>query len=172
MKTLKIVLFVAIILATQNLSAQQHKQWEKWSFLMGEWVGEGNGQPGQGSGSFSFTTDLDENIIVRKSITEFPATKDKPASTHKDLMYIYHDNTGNSSKSIYFDNEGHVINYTITYAENSTVFTSDIIQNTPRFRLSYFLINKDTLNVKFEFAPPQNPESFKTYIEGKCTRKK
>ncbi len=90
-KILKIVLFVAIILAMQYLLAQQHKQWGKWSFLTSEWVGEGNGQPGQGNHSFPFTLDLDENILVGKNLTELSATTNKPASTHKYLMYIYHD---------------------------------------------------------------------------------
>jgi hypothetical protein len=172
MKTLKFFLIVTLTVTTQLVSAQQsNSKWAKWSSLMGEWVGKGNGQPGQGSGFFTFSTDLDETVLVRKSHTEFPATADKKAFAHNDLMYIYPDYTGTASKAIYFDNEGHVINYAISYSENSIVLTSDIIQNAPRFRLSYFMIDKDTINVRFEFAPPQNPEGFKTYIEGKSIKK-
>ncbi|NOU18759.1 MAG: hypothetical protein HOO91_14480 [Bacteroidales bacterium] len=173
MKKLRFSLALALILFVQLCWAQQpNSKWEKWNFLMGEWVGEGNGQPGKGGGYFSFNTDLDGNILVRKSHTEFPATSDKKASVHDDLMYIYTDYTGNISKAIYFDNEGHVINYSITYSENSIVLTSEAIQNAPRFRLSYIVIDKDSVNVRFEFAPPSKPDDFKIYIEGKSVRKK
>jgi hypothetical protein len=173
MKNLKSYLTVIIILASHSIFAQQSKiNWDKWNFLIGEWVGEGNGQPGQGSGSFTFQTDLDGKILVRKNHTEFPATADRPAATHNDLLYIYPDFTGVAAKAIYFDNEGHVINYAITYSEGSIVFTSDIIPNAPRFRLTYTSLGNDAVNIKFEFAQPQKPDEFKVYIEGKSIRKK
>lgn len=174
MKAIKTVIFVAILFATQTISAQQTTSinWDNWKFLMGEWVGEGNGQPGQGSGSFTFQTDLDGKIMVRKNHTEFPATKDKPAFVHDDLLVVYPDYTGTASKAIYFDNEGHVINYTITYTDNSIVFTSEAIPNAPRFRLSYINLGENTVNIKFEFASPQNQDDFKTYLEGKSKKVK
>lgn len=173
MKISKQFLAIAIILTSHMVFAQQSDvKWDKWSFLMGEWVGEGNGQPGQGNGSFTFQTDLDGKVLVRKNHTEFPATADRPASIHNDLLYIYPDYSGNASKAIYFDNEGHVINYSIVYAENSIVLTSDIIPNAPRFRLSYIFLGNDSVNIKFEFAAPQNPNDFRVYIEGKSIRKK
>jgi len=173
MKVLKLFLTIVMIYIANSVFAQQPgTKWEKWNFLMGEWVGEGSGQPGKGGGYFSFNTDLDGNVLVRKGHTEFPATADKEASVHDDLMYIYPDYTGNVAKAIYFDNEGHVINYLITYTENSIVLTSEAMQNAPRFRLSYIMIDKDSVNVRFEFAPSSKPNDFKTYIEGKSVRKK
>ncbi len=78
---------------------------------MGEWQGEGGGDPGQGTGTFTFAHDLDNTIIVRKNHSVYPATKNKPAFTHDDQMTIYQ--TGNTTRAIYFDNEGHVINYNV-----------------------------------------------------------
>ena len=40
----------------------------------------------------------------------------------------------------------------------------------PRFRLSYELIDANTVNVKFEMANPDKPEEFRVYIEGKSKR--
>ncbi len=60
MKSPKILLAAILLFSGQLLFGQQSKNpWEKWNFLIGEWVGEGNGQPGQGEGKFSFQTDLD-----------------------------------------------------------------------------------------------------------------
>jgi len=124
---------------TSVAAGQQNSGWSNWTRLMGEWKGEGSGQPGQGSGTFSFTPDLDKKIVVRKSHSEYPATENKPLVIHDDLMVVYADFTGIPSKAIYFDNEGHTINYTITYANKAIVLISDKIPNVPVFRLTYTL---------------------------------
>ena len=148
--------------------AQQTPSWEKWTWLIGEFQGEGSGQPGQGGGTFSFAFDLDKNILVRKSHSEYPATNNKPLIVHNDLMIVYPDYTGNPSKAIYFDNEGHTINYSITYPDQSIVLTSNKIANVPIFRLTYSLLNDGMLNTKFEMS--QDGEKFMTYIEGKSKK--
>jgi hypothetical protein len=60
-------------------------------FLIGEWVGEGGGMPGQGGGGFSFLPDQDGRILIRKNYANYPATKDKPAYSHTDLTIICED---------------------------------------------------------------------------------
>jgi hypothetical protein len=168
----KYLLITFMVLALQPAFTQPiADKWARWNLLLGEWVGEGNGQPGQGSGSFSFSFDLDGKVLVRKSHTDFPESKEKDASVHNDLMFIYPDFNNSVSKAIYFDNEGHVINYSISYSVNSIVLTSETIPNVPIFRLSYSIIDNDTVNVKFEVAPFNKPEAFRTYIEGKSIRK-
>jgi hypothetical protein len=86
-------------------SGQPNKTWDKWTGITGEWIGEGSGKPGQGGGYFTFITDLDNNILVRKGHTEIAATGNNPKVIHDDLMVIYPDYSGNPSKAIYFDNE-------------------------------------------------------------------
>jgi hypothetical protein len=63
--------------------------WDKWSWLAGEWVGEGSGLPGSGGGTFTFKTDLDQKVLVRKSHSEYPAKGESPKVIHDDLMIIY-----------------------------------------------------------------------------------
>ncbi|MGA9211393.1 hypothetical protein [Kaistella sp.] len=161
--------FVALFfMATISCFGQQSKTWEKWNWLIGEWKGEGSGKPGQGSGTFSFAFNLDEKIIERKSHSEYPATENKPLIIHDDLMIIYPDFSGNPSKAIYFDNEGHTINYTIIYADKSIVMISDKIPNVPIFRLTYTLLDPEIINTKFEIS--QDGIKFMTYIEGKSKK--
>jgi len=83
-------------------------------------------------------------------------------------MVVYLDQTGTPSKAAYFDNEGHTINYSISYAEKNVVFLSDKAPNVPIFRLTYTPIDSETVNVKFEIS--QAGEKFMTYVEGKCKR--
>jgi hypothetical protein len=155
---------------TMVSSAQPAVFREKWNFLVGTWIGEGSGQPGQGKGTFSFTFDLDQNILVRKSGTEFPASGGRPAFSHNDLMIIYPESGGNTSRAIYFDNEGHVIQYSVVYSGDSIILTSEKKGNLPVFRLTYNALDSETVNTKFEMS--QDGENFTTYIEGKSKKPK
>lgn len=157
-----------ILFTTTLLGQKNDNYWAKWDWLIGEWTGEGQGQSGHGTGKFSFQPDLDGNILVRKAFSEFPATKDRAAFAHNDLMIIYKDVSGLPNKAIYFDNENHVINYSVQIAEKSIVFLSDKTPNIPVFRLTYALLETGKVNVKFEMS--LDGLNFKTYIEGKSVK--
>jgi hypothetical protein len=166
----KQILIIAILGFYMPCFGQQSSTWDKWDWLTGDWIGEGSGQPEQGGGTFSFKLDLDKKILIRKSHSEYPQAENKPTIIHEDLMIVYVDPTGNQSKAIYFDNEGHIINYTIIYFDKSITLTSDKILNVPIFRLTYTLLDKETVNTKFEMS--QDGERFTTYIEGKSKKTK
>lgn len=164
----KLLLAVVLFIAHTICFGQKSSNWAKWDWLIGDWAGEGSGNPGQGSGIFSLKPDLDNTILIRKNHSEYPATKEQPKIIHDDIMIIYSGITGNESKAIYFDNEGHTINYSIKYTDSSLVMTSDKIADLPVFRLTYYLIDKRTINVKFEMS--KDGEIFATYTEGKCRK--
>jgi hypothetical protein len=174
MKSKKILLFAILLVSGQLLFGQQKTkdQYEKWNYLIGEWVGENSGQPGAGEGKFSFQTDLDGRILVRKSSTKYPATTSSSELVHNDLMIIYPNGADNTQEAIYFDNEGHTIKYKISFTDKAIVLTSDIIPNAPRFRFTYTAIDGKTVNASFEMASPQAPEEFKMYLEGKANKVK
>jgi hypothetical protein len=140
----------------------------KWSWLIGEWIGEGSGQPGQGAGTFSFGFDLEKNIQVRKSHSEYPASDNKPKIIHDDMMIVYPYPTDGLTRAIYFDNEGHTINYTATFSDKSIVLTSDKIPNAPIFRLTCTQLENQTINTKFEMS--QDGVKFMAYVEGKSRK--
>jgi hypothetical protein len=148
---------------------QEGSDWGAWRFLAGEWVGEGSGQPGQGSGGFSFRFELGEKVLVRRNHADYQAANGKPAFSHQDLMVVYRDPGEKTTRAIYFDNEGHVIHYTATAGEDqkSWTFLSDPAPG-PRYRLSYQKVEADKLKLKFEIAPPGKP--FATYIEAAARR--
>ena len=73
--------------------------------------------------------------------------------------------------AIYFDNEGHNINYVVTYTDSSIVLTSEIVPDLARFRLSYVKIDNKKMNVRFEIALPPDHDKFVTYLEGKALKK-
>jgi len=167
---------VSIFLTGVFANAQQSKpepDWSSMTFLIGDWVGEGGGKPGEGAGAASFNFDLQRKIIVRKNQSDYLATKDKPAISHTDLMIIYPDASGKRFQAVYFDNEGYKIDYKIAQSDDhkTLVFTSEAIPSAPRFRLVYTKVNDDTLTVRFDMAPPGKPDAFSKYVEGTMHRK-
>jgi hypothetical protein len=172
MKLKKPFLSALLLVSAQIIFGQQViNPFEKWSHLIGEWVGEGNGQPGKGEGSFTLLPDLDGKILVRKNHTVFPATADSPEKVHDDLLIVYPGN-GDVQEAIYFDNEGNTIKYIVTFSEKSVIMTSIPAPNNPRFRFTYEAIDTKTVNIIFEMSSPQNPEDFKVYLEGKAFKVK
>ena len=162
--------FVAFALLSAA-TAQQTKpapDWKALAWLVGDWSGAGNGAPGQGSGGFSFQFDLQGKVLVRKSFAEYPAAGEKPAYRHDDLMVVYPEAEG--FKAVYFDNEEHMIRYSIDTSTDGTVtFVSDGPASAPRFRLAYHKTGETTLTGKFEVAPPDKP--FSTYLEWSAQKK-
>ena len=170
MKSTVMATTLLLLLLPSMSFGQQDTTWQKWNWLIGEWVGQGSGTPGKGGGWFSLQPDLDGKILVRRNHSEYPATKEKPETIHNDLMIVYLENAGQPGKAIYFDNESHIINYAIAYRDKWIVFTSNKVPNMPVFRLTYSSLGGDTIGVKFEMS--RDGETFMTYTEGKCTRKK
>lgn len=137
-------------------------------FLVGNWAGEGGGQPGQGAGEFSFVPDLQGRILVRKSFSAFPAANGKPAFRHDDLMIVYRDETTHALRATYYDSEEHVISYSVKPADGGVVFVSEGAISDTRFRMTYTSTGKDTLKFKFEIAAPG--KEFAPYIEAAAHR--
>ena len=169
---MRYLLPLVIALCLRASPADEPKGWGAVESLVGDWTGEGGGGPGQGSGSFSFKPDLGGKILVRKNRSEYPATKERAAYVHDDLMVIYRDAPESGLRAIYFDSEGHTIRYDVQAAANGgeVVFVSGAEPSGPRYRLTYSRVDQDRLKIKFETAAPGHPEQFATYIQASARR--
>jgi len=176
-QTVRVLLFLTVagLLAASAASSAQETAsgWAPFEYFLGDWVGEGGGQPGQGTGEFSLHPDLQNHVLVRKNYAAYPPTKDRPGFRHDDLMVVYRESESAPLRAIYFDSEGHVIHYSVTTSsDRKTIeFVSEALPSSPRFRLTYVKTGSDTLTLRFEIAPPGKPDSFSTYIEAKAKRK-
>ncbi len=159
-----------------STSAQENKYtggWDNWKFLLGDWAGVGSGNPGEGTGYFSFNLELNGKILYRKNHSVYPGHENQPAVVHDDILIVYKQDSNLPDKAIYFDNEGHVINYNIEYGEqnNIVILKSEVKPGTPVYRLTYSMSDNTTVVIKFEIASPDNNNEFKPYLEATALRK-
>src|SRR6266852_7241522 len=99
MRLLLLLFFCSTIFA--QTSSKPDDRWAALAFLIGEWTGAGGGGPGQGSGGFSFLPDQDGKILIRKNRANYPASKDRPAFSHTDLMIVYKESAEAKLRAIY-----------------------------------------------------------------------
>jgi hypothetical protein len=146
--------------------AQASSPLQKLSFLLGKWTamaGDKETPLGAGKGEFTFELELNQKIIVRHNYAEYAT-----APRHDDLMVIYLDPPGDTPRAIYFDSEGHIIRYNLSFpGPDHVVFESDGGQPGPRYRLSYGL-DQGALKGKFEVSPPG--QQYNTYMSWSSRR--
>jgi hypothetical protein len=129
--------------------------------LLGTWTGTDPDK--HSTGTFSLEPALGGKILLRRN------TNDSAEGHHEDLMIVFATPAG--LRASYYDNEGHVIAYTITAAADHIELQSDDVPGQPRFRLRYDIKGPDELAIDFAIAMPGNPE-LKHYAGGTVHRVK
>jgi len=159
--------FLLIGLSPAQTQKLPSNSWKDFDFLLGDWTWTGGGRPGQATGTSTFLPDMNGTVLLRKVHLDYPATKERAAFSHDDLLYVYHDPQDSSLRAIFFDGEGHVIRYTVTVAASgeSLRFLSDAAPSGTRCRMTYTRVTADSVTEKFEIAPPGKPDEFATYVE-------
>ena len=79
-------LSLAFITLTGTARGESPAALASWQFLLGQW--EGIGDQAGATGGFTFAWGVQDRVIVRTNYSNTPATGDKPASRHEDLMVI------------------------------------------------------------------------------------
>ena len=162
---MKALLFLFAVSAIRSSAAADDASLKRFQFLLGNWAGEAQeSQIGPGSGGYSFEAQLGGKILVRKNHSEYSS-----GVKHDDLMIVYVEE-GNAATphAIYFDNEGHVIRYTVKFdGPDRVVFDSE--GPGPKYRLSYWP-DGAMLKGRFEVAPPGGGGEFKTYLSWRSKR--
>jgi len=158
---------VALALLTIGVAQSQTADpWKKMEFLLGKWTGvagEKDTQIGAGQGSFSFERELNGKIVVRRNNAAYES-----GVRHEDLMVIYLDAPNDTPRAIYFDSEGHVIRYNLTFpSADRAVFESDGSQAGPKYRLTYWM-EGGSLNGKFEIGGQAG--EYKVYMSWKSKK--
>jgi hypothetical protein len=162
---LSVVVPALTVQSAMQASAAPAKFGSKWQALIGEWKGEN--ASGGSAGACGFHLDLADHIIVRTNHAVLAPTGGDAAKAHDDLMIIYPGSLEDKGKAVYFDNEGHVIEYDAEWSAdgNTLTFLSKPAAG-PQFRLTYKREDAKTFSVIFAMAAP-GQGSFKVYTSGK-----
>ena len=154
-------------------TARAEEGWGALDSLVGAWTGEGQGQPGTGSGDFTFQRELSGKVLVRRSQADYPAAQGRPAVHHEDLIVVYQDQAGAFPRAVYFDSEGHVIRYAVraSAAGDTLEFLSEPDSAAPAYRLRYVRTGPGLMRITFDIAPPGKPGEFRQYLQGACRRR-
>ncbi len=159
-------LCVASAVQAQAGASRAGDGWKAFEFLLGRWTWDGGGRPGQARGTSTFRPELDGTVLVRSTHLDYPATKERAAFAHDDLVYVYRDPPDSSVHPIFFDGEGHVIRYALAAAgEDSVQFVSEAAPEGTRCRMTYARAGRDSVTERFEIAPAGRPDAFRTYVE-------
>lgn len=140
--------------------------WKSLRFLIGTWQAttQGGTAGAAATGTYTFRFELGDHILARHTAgtgCKGPVDFD---CEHGDLLYVYPDLSGSALKAIYFDNEGHVIQYAVSSSmPDSVVFLSDPSVPGPRFRLAYEVRDR-VLYGKFQVRMP-GQKDFRSYLE-------
>src|SRR5690242_7446242 len=113
---LSVAFFTGALCAQPAGSSGAADPWRSLAFLEGTWDAKTKqGSAGaDASGAYTFRRELGGKVMARHSSSagcKGPADFD---CDHKDLLYIFQDAPGQPLKAIYFDNEGHVIHYSVS----------------------------------------------------------
>ena len=166
-----LILAIALLIALPAAArAAAPDAWARLRFLLGEWTGTGAGDPGAGSGGSKFALELDGKILVRHNRADYPATPERAAVAHLDLLVVYPGTCDSLFRAMYFDNEGHVIPYRVLVPARGgrAIFDSEATEPGPRFRLTYEAQADSGLEVVFFIAPPGGELS--RYVAGTLRR--
>jgi len=141
-------------------------------FLEGKWVGEGSSEAGRGGGYATFEEDLQNKVIVRRNHAEYPASHDRAAYQHDDLMIIYVDPASKELRAFYTDNEGHVIHYTVSVSTDGNIvsFLGERPPAAPQYRLTYTRREENKMTILLEARGASQDAVFQKIVEGKMVK--
>lgn len=169
-----IILSVTVSLA-QN--PQRDSVWASVNFFVGEWHGEGGGEPGIGKYERSYHPTLNGNFIEIHNKSSYPPTEKNPkGEVHEDVGYIFYDKGRKTFLLRQFHIEGFANDYvleSIAPDKKTLVYVSELIVNIPkgwRAKETYRILSDKEFEETFELSPPDKP--FEVYSKVKFTRKR
>jgi len=175
MKSLTTLLcLIATLGFSQN--AKRDSIWAPIHYFVGQWSGDGGGEPGIGKYERSYQPTLNGNFIEIHNKSTYPPTDKNPkGEVHEDIGYVFYDKARKTFLLRQLHIEGFANDYileSLSPDKKSLVFTSEAIVNIPkgwRARETYHIIGPNEFEETFELSPPDKP--FSVYTKVKFKRK-
>ena len=150
---------VSAVLAEAQSSAQPKEDpWRPVRFMVGEWEGESDGQPGKGTVKRSYRFVLEDKFLHELNVSTYPPQpKNEKGEVHEHWSFFSYDRARKAIVLRQFHQEGFVNQFAILPETNSgtIVFGSEALENVPsgwKARESYDVISPDEFVETFELA--------------------
>lgn len=176
MKKLLFLLLLLPVISRAQLT-KRDSLWLPIHFFIGEWTGQGGGEPGQGTYVRSYKWIMDKRYIEVNNQSTYPpsgANKNK-GEVHADKGFFSYDGTRKCFMLRQFHTEGFINQYkldSISPDKKFIVFVSEAIENIPagfRARESYKIVGENEFIETFEIAEPG--KDFELYSSVTLNRK-
>jgi hypothetical protein len=147
---------------------------ERLAFLIGNWEGTSDGQPGKGTVRREYARALNNRFVRVHNRSEYaPQPQNPKGESHEDDGFFSFDKVRKRIVFRQFHIEGFVNTYVADNESSSAkiVFTSEAIENLPagfRARETYLVQGADAFEEVFEMAEPGKP--FEVYSRTRLTR--
>lgn len=160
-KKILLLFLLCLPLASLGQEAKPIDVWNPLAFMIGDWKGQGSGEPGTGSYERSYRFIFNGKFIeVHNKSAWAPTAANPKGEVHEDLGYISYDKARKTFVLRQFHIEGFVNQYrleSISPDGSKIVFVSEAIENIPagwRARETYQKTSDDEFSESFDLAPP------------------
>lgn len=132
--------------------------WADLRFMVGEWTGESEGQPGKGTVQRTYRFALNNRFLHERNVSTYPAQPKNPkGEVHEHWSFFSHDRARRTLVFRQFHQESFVIQYAMKpgSAPGTVVFESEALENVPsnwKARETYEVVSPDEFVETFELS--------------------
>ena len=132
--------------------------WSAVEFMVGEWAGESDGQPGKGTVRRTYRFVLGGKFLHEQNVSTYPPQpKNERGEVHEHWSFFSHDRARHALVLRQFHQEGFVNQYVMAAGSpaGTVVFESEAFENVPsgwKARETYEVVSPDEFLETFELA--------------------
>lgn len=155
---------IAVSLALPSFALADGPDFKSLSWLEGRWKAD----PGKdgATGGTDVVREAGGTVLLRRNYANYPASGERAASHHEDLMAIYFDGP---LRADYWDSDGHVIRYAGSVDKDGAVVFTDTAAAGAHYRLTLKPKGARGMEGRFEVEPP-GANAFAAYLTWTATR--
>jgi hypothetical protein len=147
-----------LLQTTPSVNAVPPDPWAPIRFLVGEWRGASEGEPGKGTVRRSYRFALKDRFLHEQNVSTYPPQpKNEKGEIHEHWSFFSHDRGRHRIVLRQFHQEGFVNQYVMTPggSQGRIVFESEALENVPsgwKARETYDIVSSDEFVETFEIA--------------------
>jgi len=171
------ILLLSLLLAVGTPGGRAEPTENAWSavqFMVGEWKGESEGEPGKGTVKRSYRFLLGDNFLHEQNVSTYPPQpKNEKGEVHEHWSFFSHDRARHTLVLRQFHQEGFVNQYVMlpVTAGRNIVFETEAFENVPaswKARETYEVVSPDEFIETFELS--QGGKPFEVYSKARFKR--